>query len=89
MGGSWQVSASRRDFACSLNKMRTRGRGVKPIGEILRFVGHHFFAEFRDAHSVRWYAVIAKYEFGDPEIAAGALRSDFGVRNGCAAASFG
>ncbi len=30
----------RRDFAYSLNKMRTRGCRVKPIGEILRFVGH-------------------------------------------------
>jgi hypothetical protein len=27
-------------------------------------------AEFHDAHGVRWYAVIAKYEFSDPEIAA-------------------
>src|SRR6266851_1527726 len=50
--------------------MRTRGRGVKPIGEILRFVGHQPIAEFHDAHRVRWYAVIGKYEFSDPEIAA-------------------
>src|SRR6266481_5416770 len=50
--------------------MRTRGRGIKPIGEILRFVGHQSFAEFHDAHRVRWYAVIGEYEFGDPEIAA-------------------
>src|SRR5580704_5455003 len=50
--------------------MRTRGSGVKSIGEILRFVGHQTFAEFHDAHGVGWYAVIAKYEFGDPEIAA-------------------
>ena len=49
--------------------MRTRGCRVKPIGEILRFVGHQSFAEFHDAHRVRWYAVIAKYEFSDPEIA--------------------
>src|SRR5258707_5399517 len=59
-----------RDFAHSLNKMRTRGRRVKPIGEILRFAGHQSFAEFHDAHRVRWYAVIGKYEFSDPEIAA-------------------
>src|SRR5258705_6687038 len=59
----------RRDFAYSLNKMRTRGCRVKPIGEILRFVGHQSFAEFHDAHRVRRYAVIAKYEFSDPEIA--------------------
>src|SRR5258708_15866791 len=50
--------------------MRTRGCRVKPIGEILRFVGHQSFAEFHDAHCVRWYAVIGKYEFSDPEIAA-------------------
>src|ERR1700680_4749703 len=50
--------------------MRARGRRVKPIGEILRFVGHQSFAEFHDAHRVRWYAVIGKYEFSDPEIAA-------------------
>src|SRR6202790_2264422 len=50
--------------------MRTRGCRVKPIGEILRFVGHQSFAEFHDAHRVRWYAVIGKYEFSDPEIAA-------------------
>src|SRR5437762_3283690 len=49
--------------------MRTRGCRVKPIGEILRFVGHQSFAEFHDAHRVRWYAVIGKYEFGDPELA--------------------
>src|SRR3979411_1368798 len=50
--------------------MRTRGCGVKPVGEILRFVGHLSFAEFHDAHRVGWVAVIAKYEFSDPEIAA-------------------
>src|SRR3979490_2173318 len=50
--------------------MRARGRRVKPIGEILRFVGHQSFAEFHDAHRVRWYAVIGEYEFSDPEIAA-------------------
>src|ERR1700738_3286531 len=50
--------------------MRTRGCRVKPIGEILRFVGHQSFAEFHDAHRVRWHAVIGKYEFSDPEIAA-------------------
>src|SRR6266513_2370605 len=58
------------DFAYSLDKMHTRGCRVKPIGEILRFVGHQSFAEFHDAHRVRWYAVIGKYEFSDPEIAA-------------------
>src|SRR3979411_71959 len=50
--------------------MRTRGCGVKPVGEILRFVDHQSFAEFHDAHRVRWYAVIGKHEFSDPEIAA-------------------
>src|SRR5262249_20665132 len=45
-------------------------RRVKVIGEILRFVGHQSFAEFHDAHSVRWSTVIGKYEFRDPEIAA-------------------
>ena len=60
----------RRDVAHSLDKMRTRGSRVKPIGEILRFVGHQSFAEFHDAHGVRWYAVIGQYEFSDPEIAA-------------------
>src|SRR5439155_1458398 len=58
------------DFAYSLNKMRTRGCRLKPIGEILRFVGHQSFAEFHDAHRVRWYAVIGEHEFSDPEIAA-------------------
>src|SRR3954453_20197158 len=33
-------------------------------------MGHHSFAEFHDAHRVRWHAVIGKYEFSDPEIAA-------------------
>src|SRR5216684_4935041 len=28
------------------------------------------FAEFHDAHRVRWYTVIGKHEFSDPEIAA-------------------
>jgi hypothetical protein len=64
------VDLERPDFACSLNKMRTRGCRVKPICEILRFVSHQSFAEFHDAHSVRWYSVIGKYEFSDPEIAA-------------------
>src|SRR4051794_13529287 len=50
--------------------MRTRGPRGKPIGEILRFLGHQSFAEFHDAHSVRWYVVIGKYEFSDPKIAA-------------------
>src|SRR5271170_707370 len=49
--------------------MRTRGCGVKPIGEILRFVGHQSFAEFHDAYCVGWYAVIGEHEFGYPEIA--------------------
>src|SRR6195256_4547082 len=69
-GFSSAVYLEGRDFAYSRNKMRTRGCRVKPIGEILRFVGHQSFAEFHDAHRVRWYAVIGKYEFGDPEIAA-------------------
>src|SRR5262245_27031999 len=50
--------------------MRTRGSGVEPAGEILRFVGHQSFAEFHDAHGEGWYAVIGKYEFSDPEIPA-------------------
>src|SRR5712671_4809695 len=50
--------------------MRTRGCRGKPIGEILRFVGYQSVAEFHDAHRVRWHAVIGKYEFSDPEIAA-------------------
>jgi hypothetical protein len=50
--------------------MRTRECRVKPIGEILRFVRHQPFAEFHDAYRVRRYAIIGKYEFGDPEIAA-------------------
>src|SRR3981189_643932 len=50
--------------------MRTRGSRVKPMGEILRFVGHQSFAEFHDAHRVRWYAVVGQYELSDPEIAA-------------------
>src|SRR6202166_4273161 len=50
--------------------MRTRGCRVKPISEILRFVGHQSFAEFHDAHRVRRYGVVGKYEFSDPEIAA-------------------
>src|SRR3954465_13829867 len=59
-----------RDLVHSLNKVRTRGCRVKPIGEILCFVGHQTFAEFHDAHRVRWYAVIGNDEFSDPEIAA-------------------
>src|ERR1700704_132018 len=50
--------------------MRTRGCWVEPVGEILRFVGHQSVAEFHDAHRVGRVAVIAKYEFSDPEIAA-------------------
>src|SRR5205809_5241544 len=50
--------------------MRARRSGLKPVGEILRFVGHQSFAEFHDAHRVGWYAVVGKYEFGDPEFAA-------------------
>src|SRR6201996_6738765 len=50
--------------------MRTRGSRVERTGKILRFVGHQSFAEFHDAHHVRWYVVIAEHEFSDPEIAA-------------------
>jgi hypothetical protein len=50
--------------------MYARGGGVKPIREILRFVSYQPFAEFHDAHCVRWYPVVAKYEFTDPCIAA-------------------
>src|SRR5258708_4885527 len=49
--------------------MRTRGSRVKPICEILGFVGHQSLAEFHDAHRVRWCTVITKYEFSNPEIA--------------------
>src|SRR5258708_18392314 len=56
--------------------MRTRRRRVKPIGEILRFDVHQFFAEFHDAPRVRWFAVIGQYEFSDPEIAAADNSSD-------------
>src|SRR6202166_592488 len=50
--------------------MRARGCRVKPIGEILRFVGPQSFAKFHDAHRVRRCAVIGKNELSDPEIAA-------------------
>src|SRR6478735_4281071 len=50
--------------------MCTRGGRVKPVGEVLRFVGDQSVAEFHDAHRVGRYAVIGQYEFGDPEIAA-------------------
>src|SRR4051794_38789375 len=56
--------------------MRTGGCRVKPISEILRFVGHQSFAKFHDAHCVRRYAVIGKHEFSDPEIAAADNSSD-------------
>ena len=36
----------------SLDKMRTRRRWIKPIGEILRFMGDQSFAELHDAHCV-------------------------------------
>jgi hypothetical protein len=36
----------------SLNKMRTRGCRVEPVGEILRFVGHQSFAELHDTHHI-------------------------------------
>ena len=54
----------------SLNKMRPRGTRFKPVAEILRFVGDQPFAEFHYAHRVRWDAVVGKYEFSNPEIAA-------------------
>src|SRR3979411_679228 len=50
--------------------MRTRGCRIKPIGEIFRFVGHQSFAEFHDAHRVRWSAIIGTYELSDHEMAA-------------------
>src|SRR5216683_7354509 len=50
--------------------MRTRGCRVKPIGEILRFVGHESFAEFHLALHVRWYSVLGQHELSDPEITA-------------------
>ena len=52
-----------------LNKMRTRGRRLEPIAEILRLSGDLPFAKFHDAHRVRGHAVIAKDEFSYPEIA--------------------
>ena len=64
------LAAAQSALPRSLNKMRTRGRGVELIGEILGFAGHQPVAEFHDAHGVRRDAVIAKYEFSDPEIAA-------------------
>jgi hypothetical protein len=57
-------------FTYFLDKMGAGRCRLKPIGEILRFVGHQSFTQFHDAHRVRWYAVIGKYEFSDPEIAA-------------------
>src|ERR1044072_6913419 len=66
----WLHSAGRALFTYPLDKMCTRGGRVKPVGEILRFVGHQSFAEVHDAHRVRGYAVIGKHEFSDPEIAA-------------------
>ena len=39
-------------IADALDEMRARGCRVKPIGEILRFVGYQSFAEFHDAHRV-------------------------------------
>src|SRR5882757_4936816 len=57
--------------------MRTRECRVKPICEILRFVGHQSVAKFHDAHRVRWYAVIGQYEFSDPEIAAADNSPDY------------
>src|SRR5664279_2618166 len=60
----------KHDLAHSLDKMRTRGRWIEPVGEILRFVGHQPVTELHDADSVRRYAVTAQHEFGDPEIAA-------------------
>src|SRR3954466_2886878 len=50
--------------------MCPRRSRVKPVGEILRLVGHPSFAEFHDAHHVGRYAVVGQHEFGDPEIAA-------------------
>src|SRR5450432_120151 len=67
---SYELAPLRTRRRAALNKMRTRGAGVKPIGEILGFVGHKSVAELHDAHRVGWYAVIAQYEFSDPEIAA-------------------
>src|SRR3954447_15530700 len=43
---------------------------LKPISEILRLIGHQSFTQFHDAHRVRWYTIIGKYELGDPELAA-------------------
>src|ERR1700710_2734957 len=54
----------------SLPQMRTRSARRETGGGKLRFVGHASVAEFHDAHRVGRHAVIAEYEFGDPEIAA-------------------
>src|SRR5580658_1150576 len=50
--------------------MRTRGRWVKSVGEVLRLLGHQPFAELHDTDRKRRSAVIGKYELADPEIAA-------------------
>src|SRR3954454_23141695 len=63
-------AVGRGAFPFWLDEMHARGCRVKSVGEILRLVGHQSFAKFHDAHRVRWYSVVGKYEFSDPEIAA-------------------
>src|SRR3569833_3698045 len=50
--------------------MSTRGRRIKPIGEILRFMDDLPITEFHDAHRIGWNAIVSEYKFGDPEISA-------------------
>src|SRR3569833_2570800 len=50
--------------------MSTRGRRIKPIGEILRFMDDLPITVFHDAHRIRWNAIVGEHKFGDPEISA-------------------
>src|SRR5436190_16640481 len=52
-----------------LDQKRPRRPGREWIAEILRLAGDLSVAEFHDAYSVRWHAVIVEHEFGDPEVA--------------------
>jgi hypothetical protein len=63
-------------FANSLDKMGAGRCRLKPIGKILGFVGYPSVTYFHDAHRLRRYAVLGKYEFSDPEIAASDNSSD-------------
>ncbi len=52
-----------------VDQVRPRRPGLERIAEVLRLAGNLTVDEFHDAHDVRWHAVIAEHEFGDPEIA--------------------